>query len=230
MTLKGQYDEIMDKVTLTPASRARILENIRQMDLENPDAGRTVRTPAWKRMVPVAAMAALVLSGVITWQWWSRAEVLPDSGNVPLSQGEETDPDAIQTVKEAENAAALEELMGFPVEEPSGLPFTAEKTTYRAYWYGMAEIVVTGEGHSAKLRKQPGAGDVSGMMEADYPSSAEIDVGGASVSLRGIQSGGVYNIAFWQFGGYSWSLELSDALDADAFASVIRQTVPDMDS
>ena len=32
--MKGRYNEIMDKVTLTPASRARILDNIRGMDLK----------------------------------------------------------------------------------------------------------------------------------------------------------------------------------------------------
>ena len=224
MILKGRYDEIMEKITLTPESRARILENIREMDLTS--SGEKSGTPAWRRLLPVAAMAALVLTGVIAWQRWPKTEVIPSddpSTIVPL------DPGNGQTVREAESADELAELLGFPADELSGLPFPAEQTVYKAYWYGMAEVTVTGDGHSAKLRKQPGDADVSGTADAVYPAMEEIEVGGAAVSLKGIQAGDSYNIAVWQFGGYSYSLELSGGADADTYASVIRATVPGMD-
>ena len=232
MILKGRYDEIMEKITLTPESRARILENIRGMDLSS--SGEKSGTPYWKRMMPVAAMAALVLTGVIAWQWWSKPVVIPDTGDpsteVPLSPGDEDPGGAQTTVREAQSAAELETLMGFPVDEPSGLPFAVERTVYKAYWYGMAEVTAAGEGHSAKLRKQPGEADVSGTAGAEYPAMTEIEVGGAAVSLKGIQAGDRYNIAVWEFGGYSYSLELSGGADADTFASVIRATVPGMEN
>ena len=221
--MKGRYNEIMDKVTLTPASRARILDNIRGMDLKA--EAKTSRAPYWKKLMPIAAMAALVLSGVIAWQWWSKPEVIPGDGPVPLGPGTETDPDAAETVKEADSIAALEALRGYPVEEPAGLPFTPEKKTYKAYWYGMAEVTAVGEGHTAKLRKQPGSDDISGRLpDAEYPSSTETDLDGTPVSLWGIQSGGMYNAGSWQYGGYSYSLELSDAVDEETFLSIIRHT------
>ena len=230
MILKGRYDEIMEKITLTPESRARILENIRKTDLSA--SGEKSGTPAWRRLLPVAAMAALVLTGVIAWQRWPKTEVLPSddpSTMVPLDPGTE-DPGITQTVREAESAEELAELLGFPVNELSGLPFPAERSVYKAYWYGMAEETVTGDGHSAKLRKQPGEADVSGTAGAEYPAMTEIELGGAAVSLKGIQTGDQYNIAVWQFGGYSYSLELSGGADADTYASVIRATVPEMDN
>ena len=229
MILKGRYNEIMDKVTLTPASRARILDNIRGMDLEAET--KTSRAPYWKKLMPVAAMAALVLSGVIAWQWWAKPTLIPDDGPVPLGPGTETDPDDVETVKEADSLEALEALMGYPVEEPAGLSFTPEKKTYKAYWYGMAEVTVTGEGHSAKLRKQPGPDDISGRLpDAEYSSEAETDLNGTAVSLWGIQSGGMYNAGSWQYGGYSYYLEFTDAVDEKTFLSVIEQTVPGMGS
>lgn len=225
MILKGRYNEIMDKVTLTPASRARILDNIRAMDLKA--EAKPSRAPYWKKLMPVAAMAALVLSGVIAWQWWSKPAVIPDDGPVPLGPG--TDPDAAETVKEADSIEALEALMGYPAEEPAGLPFTPEEKTYKAYWYGMAEVTVTGEGHSAKLRKQPGTEDISERVPgAEYPSETEADLNGTAVSLWGIQSGGLYNAGSWQYGGYSYYLELTDAVDEETFLSIIRHTVPGM--
>ena len=228
MILKGRYNEIMDKISLTPEARARILDNIRAMDLGNRTGAASSRAPAWKRYLPVAAMAALVLSGVIAWKWWTAPEVIPDGGDVPLSPGTETDPGDMTTVREADSAEALEALMGYPVEEPAGLPFEPERTVYRAYWYGMAEVTVTGGGQSAKLRKQPGTEDISGTAGNEYPSSAEAELGGTAVSLRGIQSGGLYNIASWQRDGYAYALELSEPADEETMLDVIRATVPGM--
>ena len=228
MILKVRYNEIMDKVTLSPASRARILANIRGMDLTRRTEDKTNRAPYWKKLLPVAAAAALILSGVIAWQRWAKPTVIPDDGPVPLGPGAETDVNDAQTIGEAESPEALEALLGYPVEEPAGLSFAPERKSYTAS-YGMAEVTVTGEGHSAKLRKQPGTEDISGRLpDAEYPSETEADLNGTAVSLWGIQGGGMYNAGSWQYGGYTYYLELSDAVDEETFLSIIRQTIPGM--
>ena len=46
MTLKGRYDELMDRVQMTDEMRARVLEKVRQADLSAPEDRR--RAPeAW---------------------------------------------------------------------------------------------------------------------------------------------------------------------------------------
>ena len=75
----------------------------------------------------------------------------------------------------------------------------------------------------------PGQEDISERRpDAEYPSETEADLNGTAVSLWGIQSGGMYNAGSWQYGGYSYSLELSDAVDEETFLSIIRQTVSGM--
>lgn len=40
MTLKGRYDELMDRVQMTDEMRARVLEKVRQADLSAPEDRR----------------------------------------------------------------------------------------------------------------------------------------------------------------------------------------------
>ena len=74
MTLKGRYDELMDRVQMTDEMRARVLEKVRQADLSAPEDRR--RAPAaWRRWGAMAACLAVVIAGGL-----ALPHLLPQNG------------------------------------------------------------------------------------------------------------------------------------------------------
>lgn len=86
MTLKGRYDELMDRVQMTDEMRARVLEKVRQADLSAPEDRR--RAPAaWRRWGAMAACLAVVIAGGL-----AQVEYRGENGQTALlrkSQGAE---------------------------------------------------------------------------------------------------------------------------------------------
>lgn len=192
MTLGKAYDEIMDKIEVTPELRRRVLARIEAENIV-PARPRLLRFPAW-RYLSAAACLVLVIAG---------AAVLP------RLLGREASPPPVLFPPDIQEAASLRELsglVGFQVTEEFSLPFEAEDTAYRAYGGGLAEIAYTGAGQTALYRQSAGMEDNSGDY-TDYGSVVEITANGLPVTLKG--DGGAYMLAVWTDGMYSYSLCLS---------------------
>jgi len=198
MILDRKYDEVMDKIEVTPEMRQRILSNIQNRDLSEKKPAKVIRFPQWRKFAAVAACMALVLVGALRFSSYLNADPVP-TDLVANPMGD---------VVEAASASELSQAVGFYVADLENLPFKPEQTTYLSYWQNMAEITYSGEGQSATYRKAPGTDNVSGDCN-DYANETVIRVDDAAVTLKGDDG---YTLATWTDGDYSYSVSLSDGV------------------
>lgn len=203
-----KYDEVMEKIEVTPEMRQRILSNIQNMDLPEKKPAKVIRFPKWRQLTTLAACFALMLVGALTLPNYLTPGPLPTDmvGN------------PVEDIVEVASAQELAQAVGFDLADLDNLPFTPEQATYLSYWQEMAEIVYTGEGQKATYRKAPGIADISGDS-TEYTAEMVIQAGGQSVALKG--SGETYVLAVWNNGDYSYSLALSQGIPADQWEAVI---------
>ena len=143
-----KYDELMDKIEVTDAMRARILRNV--------SAAAPKKTPV-RRYALLAACLAVVLLGAVCVP--KLMDPAPQGEQVAIANG----------MIEVADAAALADAVGFPAAEAAELPFDVEETTYTSYWGELAEICYAGGGQIADLRTSAGTEDNSGDY-TDYPA------------------------------------------------------------
>ena len=207
MTLKGRYDKIMDRVQMTDEMRARVLEEVRQADLSAPEDRR--RAPAaWRRWGAMAACLAVVIAGGL-----ALPHLLPQNGteDPPVMTGPGTE--------EIDSRAALEQAVGFSVEEAEHLPFAPQEVLYTAFDSGLAQVEYRGEnGQTALLRKSQGTEDNSGDFD-QYPDVKTLDTAGIDVTLKGTD--GQFTLALWQEDGFAYSLSLSQGQDAQGWEKIL---------
>lgn len=207
MTLGKAYDEIMDKLEVTPEMRARVLKRIQAEEI-SPAKTKVLPFPGVRRYLSAAACLVLILAG---------AAVLPR-----LAAWESFLPPVL-TLPGMEEAASLQELsrlVGFEVETDFCLPFGAEETVYTAYQSGLAQIEYRGEGQTATYRQSAGTQDNSGDY-TDYSDTVQIAAGERRAILSG--DGGAYALAVWTEGEYVCSLRLSQPISAEAWRGVLRE-------
>lgn len=204
MTLGKAYDEIMKKIEVTPEMRERVLRRVEAEDIA-PARPRVLSFPRLKKRLSIAACLVLLVAG---------AAVLPRL--VWLQP-----PDPVQVVPRIEEAGSLQELsarVGFEVKEGFTLPFEPEENTYCSYWNELAQIQYSGAGQTATYRQSAGTEDNSGDYTA-YGDMAELAAGGLAVTLKG--SGGVYVLAVWTDGSFSYSLGLSQGVTAEEWLTLL---------
>lgn len=200
MTLK--YDELMDKIEVTDAMRARILTRV---------SGAEQRKPAARRWTLAAACFAVLLLGALTVPKLligDPAQKQPEQG-VMIANG----------MEEVANAQALADAVGFPVSEAAVLPFEPTAVHYTSYWGQMAQITYEADDQSAELRKSPGTEENSGDW-TEYPAAEQLTVGTLDVQLRG-DAQDAYTLAVWTDGQYAYSLRLSQGQNAEVWQQII---------
>lgn len=207
MTLKRRYDEVMDRVEVTDAMRRRILGNLQKLDLAAAGNGRVAQFPNIRKYLSAAACFAVLLAGIFAAGHMTGA-FRPEGPHVSAGNG----------IVEADSLEQLAAAVGFDVEGPPALPFTAEETVYTSYWNELAEITYTGEGQTAAFRKSPGTEDNSGDYNT-YSAVKEIHAGPLTATLKG--SGEGYTLAVWSADGYAYSLCLSNGLSESEWRHLI---------
>ena len=211
---KNPYRELMEQVNLTPEARERILTNVQQADL-SPQPEKVVPFPrrrqTWRRWASLAACLVVVVAAVL---------VVPQLRAEP---NETTPPQLTGTpFHQVDTLAALSDAVGFPVTEPSALPFDLVNTTYTAYDEGTAEITYTGpDGQTATYRQSRGSEGNSGDYNL-YPDTQTLPEQNAT--LKGQDQS--YTLALWTDGTYTYSLRLSSGLSADAWQALLDGPAP----
>ncbi len=211
---KNPYRELMEQVNLTPEARERILTNVQQADLSTQPEQKIVpfrpQKQTWRRWASLAACLVVVVAVLVA---------------VPLLREQ---PDTAPTVqvlppfRQVDSLDALSEAVGFPVTEPSALPFDLVNTTYTAYDEGTAEITYTGpDDQTATYRQSLGTADNSGD-DTLYEDTQVIPENNAT--LKGQDQR--YTLALWTDGTYTYSLRLSSALSADAWQALLDGPAP----
>lgn len=204
---KNPYRELMEQVNLTPEARERILTNVQQADL-SPQAEKVVPFPrrrqTWRRWASLAACLAIVAALFA----------------VPLLREQPDTAPPVQVLppfRQVDSLDALSEAVGFPVTEVSKLPFDPVSTTYTAYDEGTAEITYTGpDDQAATYRQSLGTADNSGD-DTLYEDTQVIPENNAT--LKGQDQR--YTLALWTDGTYTYSLNLSTGLSADAWQALL---------
>ena len=212
---KNPYRELMEQVNLTPEARERILTNVQQADLSPQPEQKIVpfrpQKQTWRRWASLAACLVVVVAAVLA---------------VPQLQAEpnETTPPQLTGTPfhQVDTLAALSDAVGFPVTEPTALPFDLVNTTYTAYDEGTAEITYTGpDDQTATYRQSLGTADNSGDYTL-YKDTQVIPENNAT--LKGQDQS--YTLALWTDGTYTYSLNLSTGLSADAWQALLDGPAP----
>lgn len=193
-----KYDELMDKIEVTDAMRARILRNV--------SAAAPKKTPVRRYALLVACLAVVLLGAVCVPKLMDPA---PQGEQVAIANG----------MIEVADAAALADAVGFPAAEAAELPFDVEETTYTSYWGELAEICYAGGGQIVDLRTSAGTEDNSGDY-TDYPAVTELAVGTVTAELRG-EAAERYTLAVWTDGQYTYSLRLSDGQSTEVWQRLL---------
>lgn len=194
-----KYEEIMDRVEVTPEMRQRVLSNLEQ--------ARKPKRPALRQLMSLAACLAILLC---CWYAWK-----------PRQQTQVENPGA-QGASQIENVASLEALSqktGVPMKELTGLPFDVEATQYVSYWEELAEIQYFGQTDSLCYRKSHGTEDNSGEYNV-YSQVKTLDVSGCAVTLKGGAEG--YSLAAWTDGTYAYSISASKPLTEETFRGLLE--------
>lgn len=206
MTLGKAYEEIMDKIEVTPEMRRRVLAHIAQEDIA-PTRSKVLRFPAWKKYLSAAACLVLVIAGAAALPRLLEPKQ-PEPPPVLLSPG----------IEEAPSLAELSKLVGFEVNTGFTLPFEPEETTYCSYWNELAQIQYSGQGQSATYRQSAGTQDNSGDYTT-YGDVIETTANGLPVTLKG--DGGAYVLAVWTDGAFSYSLYLSQGASEAEWLDIV---------
>ena len=195
-----KYEQIMDKIEVTPEMRQRVLQNVEA-------AQRKKQRRMLRQLVSLAACLMIV---VCCWYAWKPREPQDqEQGMLAASQ--------IETVDSLE---ALSEKTGLPLAELTGLPFAVEHTEYVSYWENMAEIQYFGSTDTLRYRKSQGTEDNSGDYNV-YAQNTETEVSGNTVTLKG--ENGDYTLAIWTDGQYAYSISVTAPLSQEAFLALIGE-------
>ena len=198
-----KYDEVMEKLEVTPEMRARILQNVEtQMAEPRKKPNRLRRFAALAACLAVLLMGAMALPKFISSPVPEESETMIANGMVEVTSKEE-----------------LSEAVGFPVKSAQSLPFFPQSIYYTSYWGEMAQIDYANGGSMACFRQSLGEEDNSGDW-SEYPAQKSLTVNGCAVTLKGEADS--YTLAIWQDGTYSYSLSLSAGQPASVWAELIE--------
>lgn len=193
-----KYEEIMNRVTVTPEMRQRVLRNVKAARIQK-------RKRVVGQLMALAACLAIVLRGWLVWQ--PRDVQEPD----------------VMAIPQIEEAASIDELSAkthIPLEELTGIPFPVERTEYVSYWENLAEIQYFGGSESLCYRKSQGTEDNSGDCNV-YDREKTAKVGENPVTLKGTDEG--FTLAVWTDGGYAYSISLTTPLSQDGFQAFLEE-------
>lgn len=205
--MRKRYDELMDKIEVTGEMRIRILHRLQHDAGEDRSHSNVLRFSAVRKYVPIAACLAILLLSPF---------VLPKIFDGGLSSEELLTDDG--SILEVSSLAQLEETVHFEIQEISGLPFTPERKTYIAYGGDMAEILYENGEQTACFRKSRGQDDNSGDYN-EYAEIRELSAGTVAVTLKG--DAGLFTLALWSDGGFSYSISLSDGITEKQWDSLL---------
>ena len=198
-----KYDEVMEKLEVTPEMRARILQNV-----ETQMAEPCKKPNRLRRFAALAACLAVLLVG---------AMVLPKFISSPVPEESETM--VANGMVEVTSKEELSEAVGFPVKSAQSLPFFPQSIYYTSYWGEMAQIDYANGGSMACFRQSLGEEDYSGDWN-EYPAQKSLTVNGCVVTLKGEADS--YTLAVWQDDIYSYSLSLSAGQPASVWESIVE--------
>lgn len=206
----AKYNEIMEKIKVTPEMRERVLLNVHNARAVGSASHRRSQKIVLFKILPIAAAACLVL--VI------GVAALKKNSYGPSETPSET---AVGSIEEFATLYELSKSVGFDVEDIKDVPFEVENTAYSNV-FGLARIDYTGKnGEILTFSKGIDDGaDISGDNN-EYENIETIDVDDMEVTLKG--NGNSINLATWTNEGYAYAIDISPGISEDEITEIINE-------
>ncbi len=230
---RNKYNEIMERIQVTPDMHERIMSRIRTMDIQPATPAKPTVWTRYRKYMVTAASLIVVLAGVLTAQhgFAPGNESVRTGTAVPEATGIGPQSDmmapsrADSTLRSTtitgstpyDSLAALTKAAGFAVKQVTVLPFTAQQTKY-ALLDGVAEIRYIGSSNQLTLRMASGGGDISGDY-TDYSSKRTVNQNGLSVTIKGSDKG--YKLATWEQNGYTYCISMEQPISSEQLLAAV---------
>lgn len=210
-----KYEEIMDRVEITPQMQERILTNVSKEVMRR----KRHKVLLWRNLA-VAACLCLIVGNVI-WQ---------QTGKIRNRQQEEQSDEWTQMgneIVEQADRTALEQTVGFTVEQLTHLPFTADHMEYLSYWDTMAEVVYQCGEQQITMRKAVDNGeDISGDYNV-YTYVTERKAGQVSLLCKG-NTEGKYSLVSFTKGSYAYVIYMQPELTEEELDAMLQDIIEDI--
>lgn len=205
----------MDKIIVTPEMQERILKNISKTDLKQ--KRKIISFRKTQKYLSIAACLAVLIAGAASFALWNQNGI---GANREEKPGMEAN---YGGVIELESREALEQAVGFQVQEPTDLPFEVMETSYVSLWDEIAEITYS-DGtediiyRKALLTEETGSEDISGDYN-EYEHEEQLMIGSTQVTVKG--NGAGENLAIWQDGTYAYSIMAPEGMTQDELSDIL---------
>lgn len=229
----------MEHLVVTEQMKQRILSNVNAASVKKKKT--VIPFTSYQKQLGVAAcFAVLVLAAFLTsgkfWNFPQHKVSVPSSkeelaaspdSRIPNSDGlessvpssnEEPMVGSSYEIVELENAAALSETVGFPVEDLTSLPFEVRQATYCSYFNDFAEIDYISDSQSLSYRKAKGTEDISGNWN-EYENEKQLTINGFDVLLKGNSER--YTLVSWTDGTYAYALSFEQEVTEEEITAII---------
>lgn len=196
-----KYNEIMEKIRVTPEMQDRVLKNINKA-IDSKYSPYNV----YFKVFASAAACALIVCGVLSVQ-----SIIPntDQTTTPPTLYSPYGSDSYSTVGE------LSKAVGFNVKTVNYMPFIVTETQYYNLGDNMAEINYINSNLSLTFRMAKEKGDISGnYKEFDNVKTSD------NLTIKG--NGNMYSLAVWTDNDYSYSIDLSQPVKEETIINIIK--------
>lgn len=205
-----KYTELMEKVQITPEMKQRLLKRIKNENVTYKKKNYFI-CYLRRNLLPMAACFVLICTAVLAiWRPFQKEQPENPQGELTTNFG----------VFEASSASELSEMVGFPISDVKAFASTADTITWLAYGPHLAEIDYESDNQTICYRKSEGNEDNSGDYN-EYTLIDKIQIGSSIINIKG--NDGKYNLAVWNDGTYSYSINLSTALDEKQFVKLLKK-------
>ena len=205
MILMNRYNKMMDKINVTPEMHERIMNNIQEVDFET-EPKKVIFLKGYKKYISIAACLMVCIAGTL---------LIPNLKKVEQEPPLQVVPDIVEYTSTRELSSSV----GFEVKDVKNIPFEVEEIKHTSYWKELAEIIYSGSENTLIFRMSEGSADISGDYSA-YEEVKSYSVDDYTVTLKG--SNGAYNLAIWNDGAFSYSLELNAGISETDLGDMIQ--------
>lgn len=205
MISMNRYNKIMDKINVTPDMHERIMNNIQEIDFKT-ESKKMYFFQGYKKYISIAACLIVCIAGTL---------IIPNLMKIEQGPPLQIVPDIVEYTSKSELSSSV----GFEVKDVKNIPFDVEEIKYISYWKEFAEVIYSGNENTLVFRMAPGSKDISGdYNEYDEVKIYSIDT--CTVTIKG--SDGLYNLAIWNDGEFSYTLQLNTALSETDLGHIIQ--------
>lgn len=207
-----KYTELMEKVQITPEMKQKLLKRIETENITYKKKNYFI-CYLRRNLLPMAACFVLICTAVLAiWKPFQKEQPENPQNELTTSFG----------IFEAKSASELSEMVGFPVSDIKAFASTADTITWLAYGTDLAEIDYESNNQTICYRKSVGTEDNSGDYN-EYTQTSKLQIGTSIINIKGNDR--KYNLAVWNDGTYSYSINLSTALSEKQFIKLLKKCI-----